>query len=81
MADQGQGYVDGGTDVDHPGPIVLYEHIWLGAFCWLPGPVAGAVRRTVSQGPGVQHSADHRILLDHAHRTVRFIRWHIQGGI
>lgn len=50
LADQGQGHVDGGAHVDHPGAVVLHQHIRLGTLCRLPGPVAGPVRRAVPQG-------------------------------
>jgi len=81
MEDQGQGHVDGRAHVDHPGAVVLHQHIRLGTLCRLPGPVAGPVRRTVPQGSRVQHGADHRLLLDHAHCAVRAVRRHLQGGV
>lgn len=81
LADQGQGDVDGGADVDHPGAAVLHQHLRLGALRRLPRPVARPVRRAVPQGPGVQHRPDHRLLLDHADRAVRAVRRHLQGGV
>lgn len=81
VADQGKSHVDGGANVDHPGAVVLHQHIRLGALRRVPGPVARTVRRPVPQGPGVQHGADHRLLLDHAHRAVRAVRRYLQGGV
>jgi len=81
LADQGQGHVDGRAHVDHPGAVILHQHIRLGTLCRLQGPVAGPVRRAIPQRSRVQHGADHRLLLDHAHRAVRAIRRHLQGGV
>ena len=63
-----------GRNVDCTSTAVLHLHFRMGAFHWLPQSAAGRMRGSVPQESVVQHSSDHRLLLDHLNRSLHPLR-------